>query len=274
MFFMKAIVFDVETKKSFDEVGGRNNLEALGVSVIGAYFYETGEFKAFEEGEISVFAALLKKTDLVIGFNIRNFDYPVLQPHLKDINFASMPTLDIFTDVTAKLGHRISLNALASATLGIKKSSDGLQALKWYKEGKMQEIKDYCLKDVAITKDLYEYGKEHGNLLFESIIDGKVKAVPVSWLKSPNISIFKTVEDAFKNRQRLLIEYVSRSREPDEDFKKMRKIDVYEIRRGEVSAYCHLRQAVRNFKLESILAAEPVMNEFYKTPQDRQATLF
>ena len=92
---MKTIVLDVETKKSFDDVGGRDNLTALGVSVAGAYFYETDSFYAYEEHELPAFEARLEEAELVIGFNINNFDWPVLQPYFKTLNVLQVPTLDI-----------------------------------------------------------------------------------------------------------------------------------------------------------------------------------
>ncbi|KKS39033.1 MAG: hypothetical protein A3G49_03030 [Candidatus Sungbacteria bacterium RIFCSPLOWO2_12_FULL_41_11] len=270
---MKEIVFDVETKKSFDEVGGRNNVSALGVSVVGAYFYETAKFQAYEEREIPQFEEAIENAELLIGFNTKSFDYQVLQPYFKNVNIALLPTLDIFEDVTTKLGHRLSLQSLAGATLGAKKSADGLQALQWFKEGRIDDIKKYCLKDVELTRDLYEYGKKHGHLLFESLYEKQKRAVAVNWQKMPELSLFNTIENAFKNRQRLFIEYVSRQASKGEDFKKKRKIDIYGINGKEISAYCHLRQGLRKFKMEGILAAEPI-NEFYKAPQDLQASLF
>lgn len=270
---MKEIVFDIETKKSFDEVGGRDKVSLLGVSVVGAYFYETAKFQAYEERELPQFEEAVRNAELLIGFNTKTFDYPVLQPYFKTVNIALLPTLDIFEDVTSKLGHRLSLQSLASASLGAKKSGDGLQALQWYKDGKIEMVKEYCLKDVELTRDLYEYGKKNGHLLFESLYESQKRAVPVNWQKMPELSLFNTIESAFKNRQRLFIEYVSRQAPGGEDFKKKRKIDIYGINGKEISAYCHLRQGLRKFKLEGILVAEPV-NEFYKAPQDLQSSLF
>lgn len=273
MNIMNTLVIDLETKKSFDEVGGRNNLAALGVSCAGVYFYATKQLRAFEEHEIGELEEVLKTADLVVGFNIKNFDWPVLQPYLKTVRTALIPTLDIFEDVTTKLGHRLSLNSIASATLGVKKSSDGLQALRWYKEGKIEEIKKYCLKDVEITRDVYEYGKKHGNLMFDSLFDSQKRAVAVSWQNSQPASILSGVQDAFKKRQRIAIEYVSRMSASNEDFKKMRKIDIYSVGSSEITAFCHLRGGLRNFKLESIVALHP-LDEYYTAPQDLQTSLF
>ena len=179
---MKAddIVFDVETKRSFDEVGGRNNFEKLGVSVVGAYLYGLDKYIAFEEHEIPEFEKLLLSSGRIIGFNIHHFDMPVLKPYFS-FKVKNLSTLDLMEDVERGVGFRVSLDNLSEQTLGERKSGDGMQAIRWYKEGKIDEIKKYCLKDVKLTKNLYEYGVKNGNVLFYSRdVSGRV-AVPVNW---------------------------------------------------------------------------------------------
>lgn len=270
---MNEIVFDVETKKSFDEVGGRNNLAALGVSVLGAYFYRDDSLKAYEERELPEFEEELKKADRVIGFNIRNFDLPVLQPYMKQVALNAMPTVDIFDDVTVKLRHRISLDALAKATLGAQKSGHGLEALQWFKEGRIQKVKDYCLKDVELTRDLYEFGKARGHLLFDSIIDGQRHAVAVEWNKAFSLPLAKIFDEAFRARRRVEISYVSSEARGTADFKNVREVDIYSVGKNEISGYCHLRHALRKFKLDRIQGAR-ILEQSYQLPQDAQATLF
>ncbi len=184
------IVFDIETQKSFEEVGGQNNFEKLGVSVVGAYIYGQEKYLTFEEHEIPAFEKLLQNAGRVIGFNIHHFDLAVLQPYIS-WNLKNLPTLDLMDDVKKSLGFRLRLDSLADATLGVRKSGDGLQALKWYKEGKMDEIKKYCLKDVEITKNLYEFGKKNGHVLFYSKDAAGRTAIPVAWEK-PASTIIKT----------------------------------------------------------------------------------
>lgn len=270
---MNEIVFDVETKKSFDEVGGRNNLAALGISVLGAYFYRDGSFKAYEEHELPEFEKELEKADRVIGFNIFNFDLPVLQPYMGRLALNTLPALDIFDDVTAKLGHRISLDALSKATLGAQKSGHGLEALQWFREGRIQEVKDYCLKDVELTRDLYEFGKKNGHLLFDSIVDGARHAVAVEWGKTFSMPLAKILDEAFRNRKRIEISYISSEARGTPDFKNVREVDIYSIGKDEISGYCHLRQALRKFKLGRIQDAR-VLETSYQMPGDSQATLF
>lgn len=194
------IVFDIETQKSFDEVGGRDNFGKLGVSVIGAYVYggdlpagKAGKYLTFEEHEIPEFEKLLKTAGRVVGFNIHHFDLAVLQPYLS-WNLKTLSTLDLMDDIKKSLGFRLYLDSLAEATLGVRKSGSGLEALKWYKEGKIDEIKKYCLKDVEITKNLYEFGQKHGHVLFYSRdANGRV-AIPVAWNKPEMLKTEKNVQ--------------------------------------------------------------------------------
>src|SRR3989344_926819 len=179
------IVFDIETKKSFDEGGGRNNFGKLGVSVVGAYIYGPGQYLTFEEHEIPEFEKLLQKAGRVVGFNIHHFDFPVLKPYLA-LNAKTLPTLDLMEAVEKGVGFRVSLDNLSEATLGARKSGDGMQALRWYKEGKIEEIKKYCLKDVELTKNLYEFGLKNGHILFYSRDVGGRVAIPVAWSRPLN----------------------------------------------------------------------------------------
>ncbi|MEK7560086.1 MAG: ribonuclease H-like domain-containing protein [Patescibacteria group bacterium] len=176
------IVFDIETKKSFQEVGGAINMEKLGISVLGAYFYADEKYQAFEEHELFEFEKIIrelahKKHGKIIGFNIHHFDLPVLQPYIS-WNLKELPSLDLMNDVENGAGFRISLDNLAQNTLQTKKSGDGMQAITWFKEGKIEEIKKYCLKDVEITKNLYEYGAKEGRVYF--FARNAMNKVPVS----------------------------------------------------------------------------------------------
>lgn len=163
---MGNLVVDFETKRSFQEVGGKSNLEALGISVAGAYDYDTDKYYAFEEHELDQLEDMLEKADLVIGFNSIEFDLPVLRPYLKKVSIASLDQFDIMKELQEIIGYRIGLNKVAEGTMGVKKSGDGLQAIKDYKAGNIQAIKDYCIDDVKITKEIYDYAKKNKSLKF------------------------------------------------------------------------------------------------------------
>lgn len=158
-----AIVLDLETKFSFQEVN--NNIALLGVSCVGIYDYSNGQFTAFLEHELDKLFPLLEHASLIIGFNINRFDMRVLSAYYLGDLFA-LPRLDLLQSVKQKLGRRISLNELAKTTLGRKKSGHGLLALEYYQQGNFEKLKRYCLDDVRITRDLYEYGKKYRKVYF------------------------------------------------------------------------------------------------------------
>ena len=166
------IVFDLETQKSFDEVGGFGKNHLLKVSVIGLYSYLQDKYYCFTEDQIYKAAEMFSAADQIIGFNNKNFDNVVLQPYL-NYKIADLPTLDILEQVEKLIGHRVKLDNLAQMNLGVGKSGDGLQALKFYKLGQIEELKKYCLDDVRITKELYDYVGKYGKLLYKDYFETK-----------------------------------------------------------------------------------------------------
>lgn len=172
------IVFDVETKYSSDEVGGFKNAYSMGISVAVAYDFSKDAYSVFLEKEIGSFIEMLEHAKIIIGFNIINFDLKVLSGY-QNLNLEYISKLDIFSDIKTITGRRFSLEKLANATLATKKMGNGLLALKWYNEGKIDLIIEYCKKDVEITKDLLLFGIKNKYIyapLKESIIK-----IPVNW---------------------------------------------------------------------------------------------
>lgn len=176
---MRMMVLDLETQNSFEEVG-RDNLAALKVSVAGLYDSGTDSYAAFEEKELGKLEELLKKADLIIGFNIKRFDYAVLQPYLYTL-LSGLPTLDLLEEINIVMGHRVSLQSLAIGTLNDKKSGKGLEAVKLFRDAKMEELKAYCLDDVRLTKEIFEYGRKEGKVFFKSSYDFQVHEIPAKW---------------------------------------------------------------------------------------------
>lgn len=172
-------VFDIETQRSAQEVGGWNHADAMGVSCIVLYDSRKNKYVEFLEKDILDFVEQLSLFDLVIGFNIKRFDYQVLRGY-SDFDFKKLPTLDLLEVIHQRLGYRLSLNHLAQVNLGSTKSADGLQALRWWKQGKIREIVEYCKKDVKITKDIFVLGQKNGFLLFKNKA-GKIVRIPVEW---------------------------------------------------------------------------------------------
>lgn len=177
---MKLLVFDVETKKAFDEVGGYYP-EKLGVSIIGTYWRdESGEeYVGYREGNFSPFWRKLETAEIVVGFNILNFDYATLKPYYTG-SFAQFPSLDIMVEMEKQLGYRPSLDMVAKETLGEQKNGHGLDAIRYYHEGDWEALEKYCLQDVKVTKELFEYGMEHRILRFKNKWNNLIE-VPVNF---------------------------------------------------------------------------------------------
>jgi DEAD/DEAH box helicase domain-containing protein len=172
-------VFDVETKRSAAEVGGWHRANRMGISVVVLYDSASDNFRTYLEKDMPELIKDLQSFELVIGFNNKRFDNKVLSAYTV-FNLASLPTLDIMEVITNRLGYRLSLDRLAEHTLGVKKTANGLMALQWYKEGKMDEIISYCRQDVKITRDIFLYGLENRYLLFQNKA-GSVVRVPVDF---------------------------------------------------------------------------------------------
>ncbi|MBI4431869.1 MAG: ribonuclease H-like domain-containing protein [Candidatus Omnitrophica bacterium] len=190
------VVVDVETQKGFHEVD-RKKLYLLKVSVACAYDSQTDSYFSFEEKEMLKLEELLKQADLVVGFNVRDFDMEVLAPYFVT-PVKSFPVFDMLVEFEKIRGHRISLQSLAQATLNVSKSGSGWDAIKLYADGRINELKKYCLDDVRITKDIYEYGLKKGHLKFISNRDYQTYEVPVDWTNAfREVQEQKKTESAF-----------------------------------------------------------------------------
>lgn len=173
------VYFDLETQKSADEVGGWNHIDLMGMSIGVTFSTERGDYRVYGEPEIDELIEEIQKADLVVGFNQIRFDYKVLEGY-SVFDFTQVPSLDMLVDLNEKLGHRLKLDSIAQATFGCEKTAEGLQAIEWYRQGKLLEIAEYCLYDVKITKMVHEYGRAHGHLHYTNKFGNKLK-VEVDW---------------------------------------------------------------------------------------------
>ncbi len=171
--------FDLETQRLAEEVGGWGNKHLMRLSVGVVYDSQDNLFHHYHEADIQSLIEHLKKFDLVVGFNVKNFDYGVLKGY-SSFDFNSLPTLDLLEDVFSCLGFRLSLDHLGQKTLGAPKSGNGLLAVQWFREGKLEPLIEYCRQDVNITKSLFEFGQKNGHILFENK-GGHVVRCPVEW---------------------------------------------------------------------------------------------
>lgn len=158
------IVLDIETQNTFQDVGAYN-ASLLDISLIGCYFYETDTYEAFLEEDLPKLWPRLERSDRIIGYNLFGFDYPCMQSYYTG-DLMKLPTIDLLLEIEKRLGYRIKLDDVAHATLGVGKSGHGLQAVEFWKKGEIQKLKDYCLQDVKITRDVYEYALSNQHIFF------------------------------------------------------------------------------------------------------------
>ena len=173
------IYFDLETQKSAEEVGGWGHIARMGMSVGVTFSTGRGEYRIYGEKQVDDLLKDLQRADLVVGFNILRFDYEVLHGYTS-FDLRQLPTLDMLVELQNQLRHRLSLDAIATATFGVEKTAEGLQAIRWFKEGRLAEIAEYCCYDVKITRLVHEYGVRHRQLLYHNRF-GKKMTVPVKW---------------------------------------------------------------------------------------------
>ncbi len=148
------VIFDLETKHTFREF---TEPKKLGITVAALYDYKDQEAKVFTEKELNKLFPILENSSYIIGYNVNSFDIAVLQAYYPG-KVEIFSTFDILEDIREKIGRRLALNDVIYATLGKKKSGHGLMAIDYYKEGKWDELKKYCLDDVLLTKELFDYG--------------------------------------------------------------------------------------------------------------------
>ena len=175
----RILYFDLETQKSAEEVGGWDNKRLMKVSVAVTYDSLEGEYSAFTEDRVGELIQQLVSADLVIGFNNKSFDWEVLRAY-SDIDFSRIKALDLLEEVSRVLGRRLSLDHLAGATLKESKIADGLQAIRWFREGNIEKLTEYCKHDVDLTRRLHEFGKDKGYLLFKDS-QKRLLRIPFNW---------------------------------------------------------------------------------------------
>ena len=177
---MKNIVyFDLETQKSAEEVGGWNNISRMGMSVGVTYSTARGDYCIYAEKRVDDLIRELQRADLIVGFNNLRFDYEVLHGYTP-MDLRQLPTLDMLVELQNTLQHRLSLDAIATATFGVEKTAEGMQAIHWFREGRLLEIAEYCCYDVKLTRLIHEYGAQNRRLHYLNRF-GRKLTVPVNW---------------------------------------------------------------------------------------------
>ena len=181
------VYFDLETQRSFNDVGGAAHKDKMGISIAVTYSTARGTYEIYGENDMELLGEELVRADLVVGWNHLQFDYPVLQPYIFHTLADQTLNLDMMVDLEQQLGFRLKLDSVASATLGTGKTADGLDALKWWQEYKksgsfapLRKIAEYCAYDVKVTKCVHEFALAHGILKYDDR-NGGIAEIKVDW---------------------------------------------------------------------------------------------
>lgn len=172
---MRKIVFDIETKNTFREVGSRE-AEDLDISLLAIYDSKTDEYSSFLEDDLQELWPILESADSLIGYNSDHFDIPLLNKYYPG-DLTKLKSVDLMKEIQNSLGRRLKLDDVAKATLGEQKSGHGLQAITWWKEGKVDKVRKYCIQDVKVTKRVYDYAMENEHIKYPE--GGDVRKVPL-----------------------------------------------------------------------------------------------
>ncbi|MDB5254397.1 MAG: box helicase protein box helicase protein [Parcubacteria group bacterium] len=181
---MRKIVFDIETRNVFADVG-KNDPTLLDLAVVSIHDSDTNQYTSYLEEELSKLWPIIEKADILIGFNSDHFDVPLLNKYYPG-DLTKIKSLDILKEIQKAYGRRMKLDQLAEGTLGKNKSGHGLDAIMWWKQGLIQKIKDYCEDDVRITKEIYDFARANQKLIFKE--GGKLNEIKLdtSEWETPN----------------------------------------------------------------------------------------
>ncbi len=186
------IIFDIETKNTFDQVGSRDVL-ALDISLLVIWNSKTEEYTSYLETELDDLWPIIEQTDMLIGYNSDHFDIPLLNKYYPG-DLTAIKSLDLMAEIQKVLGRRLRLDDVAAATLGTKKSGSGLDAIRWWQSGEIEKIRKYCEKDVEITKKVFDYMVEHQSVKYKDFNKKKDLAIDTDgWLEPETFALTHTL---------------------------------------------------------------------------------
>jgi len=183
---MRKIVFDIETQNFFHDVGS-SDPAALDIAVVGVYDSENDSYTTYLQEELGKLWPILERTDMLIGFYSENFDLPLLNKYYPG-DLSKIKHLDILKEIRKQYGRGMKLDKLAEGTLKSNKSGDGFDAVRWWREGKIDEVRKYCLDDVRITKEIYDYAMANQKLFFKEGVQLKEIKIDTSDWEKPSES--------------------------------------------------------------------------------------
>lgn len=186
---MREITFDIETRNLIPTMG-RGDMTRLDLAIVGVHDSETGAYTSYSQEELPQLWPIIEKADVLIGFNSDSFDIPLLNNYYPG-DLTKIRSLDLLVEVYKTLGRRIRLQNLAEATLGHGKSADGIKAVEWWQQGLYDKVREYCLQDVKVTRDLYDHALKHGKLKYKDLREVRdIKLDTSTWQEGGEGTIF------------------------------------------------------------------------------------
>ena len=187
---MRVVTFDIETSNAFNSLS-RNDLTKLDISIVGIHDSETDEYSSYSQEEFPQLWPILERADMLVGYNSDTFDIPILNRYYPG-DLTKIKSLDLLVEVQQVLGRRLRLQSLAEATLNKGKGGDGLKAIEWWANGEYEKVRTYCIEDVRITRELFDYALEHGSLKYKDLREKREIRIDTSkWLvpvEAPSIT--------------------------------------------------------------------------------------
>lgn len=179
---MRILTFDIETANWFGETGG-NDPASLSIAVVGVHDSETDSYTSYLEPELSKLWPTIERADMLVGYNSDHFDVPLLNKYYPG-DLSRIKSLDLMVEIYNALGRRLRLDSVAEGTLGTGKSGDGSKSLVWWRAGEVDKVRDYCLKDVELTKKIFDYALKNSSVKYKDL--GKIAEVKLDtskWLQ-------------------------------------------------------------------------------------------
>lgn len=173
------VYFDLETERLADEVGGWSNIEQMGIAVAVTMHSRDDSFHVYRANQSEELLNDLRAADYVVGFNSRGFDFRVLQPYV-DFNLKNLNDIDLLLDIKKSAGFRIGLNNACAASFNASKSGDGVESVQWWRDGRHDEVIEYCKQDVLLTRQLHEFGAKNQHIFCKDK-QGRKRTIAVQW---------------------------------------------------------------------------------------------
>lgn len=186
---MREVTFDIETANLIP-VMSRQEFHRMDLAIVGVHDSETGEYTSYSKEELPKLWPIIEQADVLIGYNSDGFDIPLLN-HYYPGDLTKIRSLDLMAEVYKALGRRLRLQNLAEATLGHGKSADGIKAVEWWQQGLYDKVREYCIQDVRVTRELYDYARTNGVLKYKDLKSIRdIKLDTKSWQDAGGASSF------------------------------------------------------------------------------------